>query len=58
MKGELEKRRLPILGKIPFSKVIAEACLQGQPIDLADSKDETMKIIERLQTMLGISGKT
>ena len=53
IKGELEKRRLPILGNIPFSEGIVEACLQGQPVELAYSRDEAMKIIEKLQTILG-----
>jgi CO dehydrogenase maturation factor len=54
MSGELEKRRLPILGKIPFSERIVKACLQGQPIELAYSGGETVKIIEKLQTILGL----
>ena len=54
IKGELEKRRLPILGKIPFSEGIVEACLQGQPVDLAESRGEVMKIIEKLQAALGL----
>ena len=58
IRKELEKKRLPMLGKIQFSERIVGACLQGQPIELADSEDETMEIIERLQTMLGISEKT
>ncbi len=53
LSDELEKRRLPILGKIPFSEGIVNACLQGQPIELAYSGGEAMKIIEKLQTVLG-----
>lgn len=49
---ELEKRKLPILGNIPFSEEIANACLQGQPIELGHNDREAMKIIERLQTVL------
>jgi CO dehydrogenase maturation factor len=54
IREELEKKRLPILGKIQFSKRIVGACLQGQPIRLADSGGEVMEIIERLQTMSGV----
>ena len=35
IKGELEKRRLPILGNILFSDGIVEVCLQGQPMEMA-----------------------
>jgi len=51
---ELEKRRLPLLGKIPFSERIVKACLQGQPIELAYSGGEAVKRIEKLQTILGL----
>ena len=53
MSDELEKRRLPVLGRIPFSEGIINACLQGQPIELAYSGGEAVKIIEKLQTVLG-----
>jgi CO dehydrogenase maturation factor len=54
MKGELDKRRLPILGEIPFCEEIVEACLQGQPVDMAYSGSKVTEIIERLQTMSGV----
>ena len=54
LKKELEKRRLPLLGKIPFSEGIVEACLQGQPMELAYNGDEAMKITKRLQSILGL----
>ncbi len=53
MSEELEKRRLPVLGKIPFSEGIVDACLQGQPVDLSHSGDQAMKIVKKLQTILG-----
>ena len=54
----LEKKGLPLLGKIPFSEGIAEACLQGQPVELAYSRDDAMKIIDKLQTILGFEKKS
>jgi len=55
MSKELEKRRLPVLGRIPFSEGIINACLQGQPIELAYSGGEAVKIIEKLQTIMGLA---
>ncbi|PIP06978.1 MAG: hypothetical protein COX51_07710, partial [Syntrophobacteraceae bacterium CG23_combo_of_CG06-09_8_20_14_all_50_8] len=52
MKEELEKRRLPLLGKIPFNEGIVEACLKGQPLELVYTGDEARKIVEKLQTDL------
>jgi CO dehydrogenase maturation factor len=51
---ELEKRRLPILGNIPFSEEIANACLQGQSVELVHGGSEVTKIIKKLQTVLGL----
>jgi CO dehydrogenase maturation factor len=53
MSEELEKRRLPVLGRIPFSEGIINACLYGHPIESAYSGGEAMKIIEKLKTILG-----
>jgi CO dehydrogenase maturation factor len=52
MSEELEKRRLPVLGRIPLSEGIINACLHGQPIESAYSGSEAMKIIKKLQTIL------
>ena len=57
IQGELDSRGLPILGKIPFSDGIVEACLHGQALELAHNGDEIIKIVEKLQTMLML-GKT
>ena len=54
LKKELEKKRLPFLGKIPFSEGIVEACLQGQPMELAYNGDEAIKITKKLQSILGL----
>jgi CO dehydrogenase maturation factor len=54
LKKELEKRRLPILGKIPFSEGIIKVCLQGKPTELAFSGDEAVKITKKLQSILGL----
>ncbi|MBW1717198.1 MAG: ATP-binding protein [Deltaproteobacteria bacterium] len=53
MRAELEKRRLPVLGQIVFSEEIVKACLQGQPIEPAHSGGQAMKIIAKLQPVLG-----
>ena len=49
MKEELEKRRLPLLGKISFSEGIVEACLKGEPLESVCTGDEARKIVEKLQ---------
>lgn len=53
MRAELEKRGLSVLGQITFSEEIVSACLQGQPIEPAYSGGQVIKIIEKLQTVLG-----
>lgn len=49
-KQELEKRRLSLLGIIPFNEKIVEACLRGQSLGSVYTGDETLKIVEKLQT--------
>ena len=52
MSAELKKRRLPVLGQITFSEEIVNTCLQGQPIEPANSGGQALKIIAKLQTVL------
>jgi CO dehydrogenase maturation factor len=54
LKGELEKRGLPLLGKIPFSKEIIEVCLKGRPMELAYNGGEAAEITKKLQSILGL----
>jgi len=57
LKKELDKRGLPLLGKIPFSEGIIDACLQGQPMESAYSGGEAFKITEKLQSILGLANR-
>ncbi len=50
MNEELDKRRLPLLGKILFNEKIVEACLRGQSLESVYTGDEALKIVEKLQT--------
>ncbi|MFA4916889.1 MAG: hypothetical protein WC560_09495 [Syntrophales bacterium] len=52
MKEEMNKRGVPLLGKIPLSEGIVEACLKGQSLEPAYTGDEAMKIVEKLKADL------
>lgn len=54
MSTELKNRKIPVLGQITFSEEIINACLHGQPIEPAHSGGQTIKIIAKLQTVLGL----
>ena len=47
MKEELEKRRLPLLGKIPFDLSVTESIVKGKPI-VEHANNSVTKAIEEV----------
>ncbi|MCX6012783.1 MAG: hypothetical protein NTV30_05120 [Chloroflexi bacterium] len=46
--GELEKRGIKIIGTVHYDPMIAEAALEGKPLEKSNAKEEVKKIVDML----------